>query len=216
MVLTLIRYGSIRIDAVHYCPLEQTLRHDRLKKNRRSKYISRVDLDDDYVYDATTDPSHERMRLLANTLRSNYWLGSLVKYLKLPYTIRESQNSDLTRAVGACPNIRYVDLPTGFFAGEPRFDMLRQEVWINCPDLRTMKYTEGSERHFKALGDEDRWRNLEIITLENLRIDVASFRYIIASLPKLHTVILDSLPDISDDIFSISSGISEFPALKVL
>ena len=157
IILIYLRYGSIRIDAVHYCPLEQTLRHSRTKKNRRSKYVTRVDLDDDYVYDASTDPSQERMRLLADTLRSNYWLGSLVKYLKLPYTIRESLNSDLTRAAGACPNLRYVDLATGFFAGESRFEMLRNEIWINCPDIRTMKYTEGSERYFKALGDENRW-----------------------------------------------------------
>jgi hypothetical protein len=156
------------------------------------------------------------MRLLADTLRSNYWLGSLVKYLKLPYTIRESLNSDVTRAVGACPNLRYVDLSTGFFAGEARFDTLRHEIWINCPEIRTIKYTEGSERYFKALGDEDRWRSLEIITLQHVRVDTASFRFILALLPNLHTLVLDSLPDLSDDIFSLTSGVSEFPALKSL
>jgi hypothetical protein len=215
-VLTLTRYGSIRIDSIHYCEREEELRQTRAKKNRRSFRKSHVYPDDDYIYDPATDPTNDRMKLLADTLRSNYWLGSQVKYLKLAYTIRESMNRDLTRTVGVCPNLRYVDLPHGFFSGESRFDTLRHELWANCPDIRTMKYLEGSERFLRDLGEEPNWKNLEILTLEHIRIDIGSFRYIIASLPRLTTLILNNLPDISDDIFSLTSGVSEFPALKAL
>jgi hypothetical protein len=172
--------------------------------------------DDFYVYDPATDPAHERMKLLADTLRSNYWLACQVKFLKLPYTIRESVNRDLTRAVGVCPNIRYVDLPHGFFSGESRFDTLRNELWVNCPDIRTMKYLDGSDRFFRALGEEHNWKNLEIMTLEHIRVDAASFRHTIASLTHLSTLILSNMPDISDHIFSTASEIPEFPALKTL
>lgn len=107
-ILIVGSYGSIRIDSLHYCPLEEVLRETRRKKNRRSRF--HYDPDNDYVYDPSTDTAQDRVRLLADTLRSNYWLGSLVKYIKLPFNIREEFNRDVARAVGCCPNLRYIDL----------------------------------------------------------------------------------------------------------
>lgn len=60
------------------------------------------------------------------------------------------------------------------------------------------------------------WRKLEILKLENLQFDIASLRYVMSCLSVLHTLILLDLPDITDDIFNISPGLPEFPALTTL
>ena len=71
--------------------------------------------------------------------------------LKLPYMTRETVKGDLARTVAALSNLRYVDLPDGFFTGDPSCLPLRQELQARCPDIRKMSYHSGLEDALELL-----------------------------------------------------------------
>jgi hypothetical protein len=178
-----------------------------------------VDPEEDYVYNPVTDPSFQRLQILAKTLRGNTYLANQVNYLKLAYSVRDGVNADVTRAISACHNIMYADLPAGFYSGDPRFEVLRKEVAANCRNFRFMKFVEGSgdrsEKFFRELTHMP-WPKLEYLAVDGLRIDAATFRYILAALPDLKTLVLTDLKDIADDFFSLAEGIPAFPAIENL
>jgi hypothetical protein len=214
------RYSSIRVDSLHYCPRESELRLKRSKKNRSFIRGHRYNEDDDFVHNPVDEATHQRLHLLTETLRSNSSLATLVNYLKLAYTVRESGSADIARAISACPKIMYADLPAGFFSGDSKHELLRREVSANCRDLRFMKFVEGSdrkaERFFRKMGDRIPWPNLEYLSLDGLKVDAISFRHIIGTLPQLKTLALTNMHEITDDAFSSAPNVPAFPSLQIL
>lgn len=156
-----------------------------------------------------------RLQLLAKTVRANQWLASNVHILKLPYMTRETSKGDLARVVDALPNLRYVDLPDGFYNGDPSCHTLRSELQARCPDLRKMKFEAGSEKSFETL-NQRYWQSLEILELSNLRIQPSTLRTIISILPTLHELRLLDLPWLNDTIFQSTPNLYDFPPLHTL
>ena len=206
------RYGNIRIDPIHYCPLEDKLRNNR---NRKKLKYRTIDPEDDFVYDPNNDAANETMKLLASTLRNNRRLGDMVLSFKLAHTIRDAANADLGRAVSVCPNLRYVDLGKGFFAGDSQFDILRLELWMNCPELRTMTYIHGAERYFFALSG-GKWANLETVTINKLHVDAVHLRVVLSRLENLETLHLEEIPKLNDDLFIHRYGVPSILAIEDL
>lgn len=128
---------------------------------------------------------------------------------------RETCKPDLARAVAGCPNLRYVDLPDGFFTGDLSCNLLRQELIMHCSDLRSMKYHAGSEQFFQQLAQRQ-WQSIEELELQELRIEPATLRIVIASLPVLHELSITSLPSFTDEIFTDSPQLPPFPPLQTL
>lgn len=189
----------MRIDAVHYCELEEVLTQQRRRKSRHE----------------TTDVPTARLQLLARTVRANQYLAETVELLKLPYMTRETSKADLARAVSVLPNLRYVDLPDGFYSGDSGSHTLRQELQVRGANLRKMKYDAGSEQLFESLL-QGYWQRLEVIELNRLRIEPVTLRRILACLPSLSNLKMSESPWLNDSVFESAPGVAEFPALERL
>lgn len=198
--LTLSRYRSVRIDAVHYCELEQILGEKRRRKSRHGEPI---------------DVPAIRLQLLSRTLRDNPHLAATVGLLKLPYMARETCKADLARAVSVLPNLRYVDLPEGFYSGDPTCHTLRQELQARCPEIRKMKYETGSEQAFELL-QRRYWQHLEILEISRLHLEASTLRRVLATLPTLHELTLVDIPWLDDTVFQPSHALPDFPPLHKL
>lgn len=129
---------------------------------------------------------------------------------------RESCKSDLARTVSVLPNLRYVDLPEGFYSDDPSSHILKQELRSRCPEIRSMKYQAGAEASFTDLGHSRLWRHLEILELSNLTIEPAMLVQVLSSFSTLHCIKLSSLPLLEDNIFKSGSTIPPFPPLTTL
>ncbi|WPH03732.1 Hypothetical protein R9X50_00661500 [Acrodontium crateriforme] len=200
-------YSSVRIDAVHYCELEEELAEKRRKSGKHFRSKSAP-------LEAGEIPN-VRLALLCRTVRERPNLASQVLILKLPYMTRETAKGDLARTVSALPNLRYVDLPDGFFTGDPSCLPLRQELQSRCPDIRKMSYMAGSEETFELLAHRY-WTSIQILELDSLAIEPMTLRIVLASLPTLHELTLSNLPWLDDGIFQSSMQLPEFPPLQVL
>ncbi len=202
-------YTSIRIDAVHYCALEDELAEKRKKTGKghwrqRSTTVEPVDV------------PNVRLQLLAKTVRLQPQLAGLVELLKLPYMTRETAKGDLARAVSAMPNLQYVDLPDGFFSDDPGCLPLRQELQARCPDIRKMTYRAGSEEALELLAQRY-WQSIEILDIDGLAVEPATLRIVLASLPTLHELTLSNMSWIDDTIYQLSPGqLPDFPPLQSL
>lgn len=128
---------------------------------------------------------------------------------------REACKADIARAVAGCPNLRYVDLPDGFYTGDPNCTVLREELLTHCPNLRRMKYYAGSEQFFHQLAQRQ-WQAIEVLELQKLRIEPATLRIVLASLPTLHDLSVTSLPGFTDEIFADAPQLGPFPPLQYL
>jgi hypothetical protein len=206
-------FRSVRFDQMHYCELEEILRAQRSKKGGRK---ARRNDDDDYVYNAEADPALERLRLFSSAIRGSAFLGSLIQFVKLPNLIREGRKMEIAQLVAVCPQLRYIDLPHAFYEGDKSTEVIRSEMWANCPDIREMKFLSGSAPYFEMMAYGNRWGGLEKLIISGIRIDLAMFRDIIASLPILQTLVLVSLPDVNDQIFSTIPGLVPFPQIANL
>ncbi|KAK4542231.1 hypothetical protein LTR36_006884 [Oleoguttula mirabilis] len=201
-------YTSVRIDAVHYCALEEELAERRKKaaKHFRSK-------------GAAVEPGEVpniRLSLLCRTVREQDRLAEQVLVFKLPYMTRETAKGELARTVSALPNLRYVDLPDGFFTGDPSCLALRHELQARCPDIRKMSYRAGSEDALELLAHRH-WQSIETLELNGLAIELATLRIVLASLPTLHQLTLSDMPWMDDTIFQCSPGqLPDFPPLHTL
>lgn len=195
-----IRYKNIRIDAVHYCELEDILTE---KRRRRSRHGDQA------------DPPAQRLQLLSRTVWDNQWLASLVQVVKLPYMTREACKGELARLVSVLPNLRYVDLPESFFAGDPSCATLRQELQARCPDMRKMKYEAGSEQMFEMLLQRQ-WLALETLELVRLRCPPQTIRRVLGFLPTVHELIVTDMPELGDSLFHQTSSLPSFPPLHSL
>ena len=199
-------YESVRIDAVHYCELEELLADKRKKAAKHFRSKSHVE---------PVDVPNIRLQLLCKTVREQPALAARVMFLKLPYMTRETAKGDLARTVSALPNLRFVDLPDGFYTGDPSCLALRQELQARCPDIRKMTYRAGSEEALELLAHRH-WQRIEVLELNGLAVEPATLRIVLGSLPTLQELTLSNLPWLDDQIFSRSAQFPDFPALSAL
>ena len=193
------RYHSVRIDAVHFCPLEEYFSEQRRKK---------------HIDPASIVPA--RLKLFQRTAWARPDIASSCLFFKVPYMTREAYKSDLARTLTALPNLRYVDLPEGFYNADPSTNILRDELVATCWDLRRMKYATGAEQVFEAHAHQQLWTNLEIVELDELAIDITVLRYVLAALPALHDLSLRALPRLDDTMFQSTPNLPDFPSLQTL
>ena len=198
------RYWSVRIDAVHYCDKEQRL----AEKRKRGSFLSRN-------ADPTSAPQ-ERLRHFQQTVRNNENLAMRVHFLKIAYMTRETCKNDLARAVSALPNLRYVDVPEGFYSDDPTCRVIRGELQNRCPEIRKMKYRPGSEDSFTSLASGRFWQNIDALELSNLNINPNIFLAALASLPVLHSLTISNFDWLEDAVFQRSPGRPVFPPLQTL
>ncbi|KAL8824769.1 MAG: hypothetical protein Q9191_004833, partial [Dirinaria sp. TL-2023a] len=198
-------YHSIRIDPVHYCQLEFELCEKRKRKSHR------FDRNGEQA-----DAPAERLQLLSRTVRENQYLASQVQFLKMPYMTRESCVADLARTVQVLPNLRFIDLPEGFFSDSPSSATLKQELQVRCPDIRKMRYTAGAERSFIMLPQTRQWQNLEVLELSRLLVEPSMLTYALSSFPVLQELKLVNLPLLEDSIFQPGPQRNSFPPLAKL
>ena len=134
----------------------------------------------------------------------------------MPYMTRETSKADLARTVSVLPNLRYVDLPEGFFSDDPSSRTLRQELQHRCPEIRSMKYHAGAESSFTLLAHSRLWQNLETLELMGLEVEPDTLLYVLASLPTLQEVKLGEIPSLDDTIFGQNNSLPPFPPLTAL
>ncbi|KAG9197918.1 hypothetical protein G6514_000700 [Epicoccum nigrum] len=193
-------YNSVRIDAVHYCELEEIYADQRRRKSRNG--------------DAEDAPT-VRLQMLSNSVRGNQHLGQRVRFVKLPYMTRESCKADLARLVSGCPNLDYIDLPDGFYNGDQSCQLLRQELQARCPHIQKMKYNEGGEQSLESLL-HGYWQELRVVELNKLRIEPSILRQVFSMLPRLTELTVTGGAWMNDSFFHDAPGIPPFPALETL
>ena len=128
---------------------------------------------------------------------------------------RETCKADLARTVSALPNLRYVDLPDGFYNDDSSSNTLRQELQARCGDIRHMKYAGGAEESFQRLARARQWPNLEALELLHLAVDPATIAEVFNTLKALRHVRFTGLQSLDDSIFG-SMRMSRFPPVAVL
>jgi len=190
-------YNSIRIDAVHYCELEEVFA-DQRRKSRHGDEIDRPTA---------------RLQQLCQSVRGNQYLGQRVRFVKLPYMLRESAKADLARTVSACPNLEYIDLPDGFYTGDASCQLLRQELQARCPHMRKMKYNEGGEQALESLM-HGYWQELSVLELNRLHIEPTVLRQVLGMLPNLTELSVSGVAWMNDSTFHNAPGLPMFPALE--
>lgn len=129
---------------------------------------------------------------------------------------RETHKPDLSRAVSILPQLRYVDLPDGFFTGDQSCHTLRQELLIRCPEIRRMRYAAGAEHFFEMLAGRGYWQHMEVVDITGLRIEAATLRRVLACLPGLRELKLSGMSWLGDNLFSEGAAVPPFPALSKL
>ncbi|TVY19689.1 hypothetical protein LARI1_G002637 [Lachnellula arida] len=195
----------IRLDAVHYCELETVLAEKRKHRSRLNRNAE------------PEDTAQARLRLLCRTLREDMGGFALkVQYFKTPYMQRETSKPDLARTAAVCPNLRYMDLPEGFFMDDPSCNTLKQEFIGRCPDIRKMSYMGGSERSLELLAGGNLWRNLEVLELSRLNMDPTILRQALGSLPQLRALKVTNMTPFTDRLFQHSEYLPPFPPLTEL
>jgi len=193
-------YNSIRIDAVHYCPLEEWYSVQRQRKSRNGDEIDAPTL---------------RLQQLSQSVRDNQYLGQRVRLIKLPYMTRESCKANLARVVSCCPNLEFVDLPDGFYNADPSCQLLRQELHARCPHIRKMRYIEGGEQALESLL-QGYWQELQVVELNKIHMEPSILRQVLGVLPQLSELILTGVEWMNDSTFHGASGLPCFPALQTL
>lgn len=129
---------------------------------------------------------------------------------------REASKSDLARTISVLHNLRYVDLPAGFFIDDASSYALKQELTANCPDMRRMTYAHGSEMSFSQIVGSSLWRNLEILELSNLQVEESALRQVLSSFPALRNLKMENMPSIGDSLFSPNQYLPTFPPIVKL
>ncbi|CAO2647379.1 Nn.00g083010.m01.CDS01 [Neocucurbitaria sp. VM-36] len=193
-------YNSIRIDAVHYCEIEEVIADQRRRKSRNGDEI-----------DAPTT----RLQQLCQSVRGNQYLGQRVRFIKLPYMTRESCKADIARVVSGCPNLEFIDLPDGFYNGDSSCQLLRQELQARCPHIRKMKYNEGGEQSLESLL-HGYWQELLVVELNKIHIEPSILRQVFGMLPRLSELIISGVSWLNDSTFHNAPGLPNFPALDSL
>lgn len=190
---------------MHYCEREYELAD---KRKHKSFFDRNAD---------PTDAPRERLLLLMRTLRENSTLASRVLSLRLPYMTREGSKAELARTVAVLPNLRYVDVPEGFYSDDASSTALKQELQVSCPEIRRMKYNFGSERSLMHVPQQRIWQNLEILELCGLQLETEDLLHVLGSFSLLQDLKLVDLPWLDDSIFRpTSQTLPLFPPVKHL
>ena len=145
-------------------------------------------------------------------MRESQCLACQVQYLKIPYMTREVCIADMARTVSVLPNLRYVDLPDGFYEDDLSSNTLRQELQARCGGIRHMKFAGGAERSFQMLALARQWPNLEALELLQLAVDPTTIVDVFASLKALRHIKFTSFQSLDDSMF----GSMHVPPLAVL
>lgn len=161
------------------------------------------------------DAPANRLQQLCRTVRENSNVGTRVRFLKLPYMTRESCKAELARTVSVCPNLEYVDLPEGFYNGDPTCHTLRHELQARCPKIRKTKYNEGSEPALETLL-QGYWQELRIVEFNGIQIEPTTLRRAFGVLPWLSEVSFSNITWMNDSFFHSVPGVPDFPALDTL
>ncbi|KAH8805871.1 hypothetical protein F5884DRAFT_800937 [Xylogone sp. PMI_703] len=200
-----ILYHSIRIDAVHYCEREEIL----AEKRKRRSFLSRNA--------EPEDTAQARLRLLCRTLWEDpTGFAMLLLFFKVPYMTRETCKPDLARIAAVAPNLRYIDLPEGFYTDDPSCNTLKQEVQGRCPDIRKMSYSHGAEKSLEQLTSGMLWRNLEVLELSHLNMDPTIIREALGALPHLQALKVKNMEMFTDDIFVQNDYLPPLPSFVEL
>lgn len=162
------------------------------------------------------DAPKVRLTLFMRTVRERQELAEMVLSLRMPYMTREASKAVLARTVSVLPNLRYVDLPAGFYTDESSSHALKQELMARCPEIRRMRYAEGSEATFTSIPGSRLWMNLEMLELSRLNVEPTTLRLVLSSFPILKDLKLEDLPWPDDSIFSPVPSIPPFPPLQRL
>jgi hypothetical protein len=184
---------------VHYCELEEVYAEQR----RKSRHGDEV------------DRPTARLQQLCQSVRGNQYLGQRVRFIKLPYMLRESAKADLARTVSGCPNLEYIDLPDGFYTGDASCQLLRQELQARCPHMRKMKYNEGGEQALESL-IHGHWQGLNVLELNKLHTEPTVLRQVLGMLPNLSELRMSGVSWMNDSTFHNAPGLPPFPALDTL
>jgi len=198
------RYQNVRIDAVHYCEREYELSE---KRKRKSFFERNGD---------PKDAPRERLLLFMRTVRDYQNLAGLVRSLRVPYMTREACKAELARTVAVLANIRYVDLPEGFYSDDNSSLALKQELLASCSDIRRMKFSFGSEKSFADLPRTRNWQSLEILELSRLDIEPQTLLYVLNSFPILRDLKCIDLAMLDDSVFRPSPSVPAFPPVQRL
>ncbi|EDU44055.1 F-box domain containing protein [Pyrenophora tritici-repentis Pt-1C-BFP] len=193
-------YNSIRIDAVHYCELEEVYADQRRRKSRNGEEVDAPTL---------------RLQQLCQSVRGNQYLGQRVRFIKLPYMTREACKADLARTVSGCPNLEFIDLPDGFYNGDASCQLLRQELQARCPHIKSMKYNEGAEQSFETLL-QGYWQELISVQLNKIQMEPSILRQALSMLPYLKELTIIGVSWLNDSTFHDTPGLPNFPALETL
>ncbi|KAI1963868.1 hypothetical protein LOZ58_001728 [Ophidiomyces ophidiicola] len=197
-------YRHVRIDAVHYCELEVVL----AAKRKKSSWLNSNAL--------PLDAPRTRFLLFMRTVRESKDLGQQVLSLRMPYMTRESSKSELARTVSILPNLRYVDLPAGFFTDDASCLTLKLELMTSCSDLRRMKYAHGSEASFAKIPQKQPWANVEVLELSKLCLEPNLLRLALSHFPHLQDLKLNDLGWLDNSISAIPASSPGLPPLQRL
>ena len=171
-------------------------------------------------FDRNADPidaPKERFLLLMRTLRESRDLGSLVLSLRIPYMTREACKAELARTVAVLPNLRYIDLPEGFYSDEPSTNALKHELQASCLDIRRMKFSSGSEMSFSLVPRSRLWQNLELLELFRIHFETQDLLFVLSTFSRLHEIKFIDIPRLDNTIFPpASSTLPAIPALRRL
>ncbi|OAA40348.1 F-box domain protein [Metarhizium rileyi] len=201
-----VLYHSVQIEPVHYCRLEAYLAEQRKKTSSRFNKNG-----------IPQDPALARLRLLRRTVRDDPTrIGKMVRFLKTPYTIRESCHVELAQTIAVLPNLKYVDLPEGMFRDDPAYTTLRLEVQARCPNIRKMTYMSGSEHSFATLASGQIWTHLEVLELNRLNVEPSILRAVLSRLPNLHALKVSETYSLSDEVLAADENMPSLPVLEEL
>ncbi|KAI9712582.1 MAG: hypothetical protein M1828_001683 [Chrysothrix sp. TS-e1954] len=192
-------YHTIRIDPVHYCPYGLVLSDQR---KRRHINPAQVPI--------------RRLERLESTLRSSAKLASRIQLVKLSFTTRETAGAVLTRLVSLLANVRYVDLPEGFYKADQATAVLRHEMQARCPNVRKMTYMTGAEHMFEKHAHDAVWSNLEVMEIRGLNISASAFRTVMGAFSALRELIISNVKSLDDSAFETSSSLPGLPLIRKL
>ncbi|KAK1973369.1 hypothetical protein LZ30DRAFT_775904 [Colletotrichum cereale] len=140
----------------------------------------------------------------------------MVRYLKLPYSLREASGAELAPFIYMLPNLRYADLPRDLFADKGRYGTVRPILESRCRDLRKMAYHGGAEASLSTLVTSNTWRNLEALELVEIEVDPCVLRRALGDLGKLRAIKVSDSGSFSDAIFAHVDKSPPFPCLMEL
>lgn len=175
---------------MHYCEREEIL----AEKRKRRSFLNRNA--------EPEDTAQARVRLLCRTLWEDpSGLALIVQFFKTPYMTRETCKPDLARVAAVASNLRYLDLPEGFYSDDPSCNTLKQEVQKRCPNIRKMRYMKGAEKSLELLTGGMLWRNLEVLELTQINMDPTIIREVLGVLHNLQALKIRQMQVFTDDIF---------------